>query len=93
MAINQDHLLAGLQAYSLSLDKHLQSLTSEYTQLDQHWIAFSSVYEGNAADQFRYNWLRTKHNFEEYMNATQRISQLLNERIDALIDVTRPGSL
>lgn len=82
-------LLAGLKEYRHQLTLHLAKLRGEYTQLDNGWRAFSSTYEGDAADQFRERWIRTTRRFEEYIDNTQRIMQILDDRIQALEDANR----
>lgn len=77
-------LLNGLVNYHQALEKHLKDLTSEYQNLENMWHRFSSVYEGDAADQFRANWMRTASTFQEYITQTEGISHLLEERIASL---------
>lgn len=77
-------LLAGLKEYRTSLEKHIAQLTSEYSQLEQRWRAFNAVSEGDYANQFRSGWIETDKRFKAYINQSQRIKALLNERIDDL---------
>lgn len=93
MAADSALLLRGLEDYRSSLDTHMRTLTHEYEQLDRRWQAFSSVYEGDAARQFRSHWLLTRQRFEDYINATQKIGLLLDDRIEALRRVNREGDL
>ncbi|MBO1063215.1 MULTISPECIES: hypothetical protein [Nostocales] len=87
-------LLAGLQKYRESLEKHITQLTSEYTQLEQRWRAFNAVSEGDYANQFRSGWMQTDARFKTYINQSQKIKSLLNERIAALEEFNRQeGSL
>jgi len=82
-------LLAGLKEYQKSLERHLGQLTSEYNQLENRWRAFSSVAEGDYADQFRSGWMRTDARFKDYINQSEKIKVLLSERISDLEDVNR----
>jgi len=82
-------LLAGLEEYHRVLGLHLSKLTAEFQQLDGTWRQFSAVYEGNAADQFREGWIRTTQRFQEYIDQTQKISAVLNERIEHLREADR----
>lgn len=82
-------LLAGLEQYHDSLNKHLADLKSKYQEVENSWHRFSGVYEGDAADQFRANWLRTEANFQEYIEQTQKISKMLDERIRELRKVNQ----
>lgn len=77
-------LLAGLEEYHRVLGSHLSKLTAEFQQLDSTWRQFSAVYEGDAADQFREGWIRTTQRFQEYIEQTQKISAVLDERIEHL---------
>lgn len=84
MTVDATRLLRGLQDYRVTLDLHLQRLRQEYEQLDGTYRAFQSVYDGDAAREFHANWLRTKLGFEQYIQGTDRIAALLDERISAL---------
>ena len=77
-------LLSGLKDYLDSLMAHLEKLQESFEELSSRWSALSSVYEGNAADQFRAGWMNTTENFTEYIEETRKISDLLEERIQAL---------
>ena len=74
-------LLLGLKEYSDSLEKHLASLRAEYEQLENSWKLFNSVAEGDYAEQFRGGWLRTANNFQEYINYSYKIQEMLKDRI------------
>jgi uncharacterized protein YukE len=84
MATDSRVLLKGLEEYHRVLGKHLSSLTSEFQQVSNAWQRFGTVYEGEAADQFRAGWMRTSQRFQEYIEQTQRISSILDERIEDL---------
>ncbi len=89
MVVNTTILLTGLEEYHKRLTLHVQQLEQEYQQLEQRWLAFSAVYEGNAAEQFRAGWRRTVDGFRTYLEQTQHISKVLEERITALREVNR----
>jgi uncharacterized protein (DUF885 family) len=87
-------LLTGLEEYHRILGSHLSKLTTEFQHLDTTWRQFSNVYEGDSADQFREGWVRTTQRFQEYIEQTQKISALLDERIENLRAANRTeGSL
>ena len=92
MAVDARILLKGLEEYRAVLEQHSSLLKIEFDNVDSHWQQFSSAYEGEAADQFRANWIRTTENFKEYIEQTDRIQRLLGERIEALRAADRPGS-
>ena len=77
-------LLAGLEEYRGVLERHLSQLTSEYQLLENNWRQFNAVSEGDYADQFRGGWMRTSQRFQEYIEQTQQIKIVLNERIEYL---------
>lgn len=85
-------LLKGLEDYSRVLEGHSSMLNVQFNYLDSQWRTFSSVYEGEAADQFRAGWTRTAQNFQEYIQQTERIRGLLSERIEALREADRAES-
>jgi uncharacterized protein YukE len=91
MATDARVLLSGLDEYSRVLEHHTILLKGEFNNLDSHWRQFSSVYEGEAADQFRAGWARTTRNFEEYIEQTDRFKRF-DERIAALREADKTES-
>lgn len=86
---NTTILLAGLEEYHRRLEQHVSQMEQEYQALDKRWQAFSAVYEGNAATQFRTGWRRTGEGFHVYVEQSQRIMRVLEERIAALREANR----
>lgn len=82
--VNSALLLSGLENYRKSLEIHLAKTTSEYSQLEQRWRAFNAVSEGDYANQFRAGWMQTDAKFKAYINQSQKIKALLNDRIEKL---------
>jgi len=82
-------LLAGLEEYHRRLEQHVSKLEQEYQELNKRWQAFNGVYEGNAAEQFRTGWRRTSDGFRIYVEQSQRIMRVLEERITALRNANR----
>lgn len=81
---NTKILLRGLEEYHKTLTQHLRQLQQEFSSMESQWRAFSAVYEGDAADQFRSHWQRTTARFQEYIDQGQSIAKVLDERIIAL---------
>lgn len=77
-------LLTGLEEYHRRLELHMSQMEQEYRDLDKRWQAFSRVYEGNAAEQFRTGWRRTGEGFSVYVEQSRNIMRILEERIDSL---------
>jgi hypothetical protein len=92
LAIDSRLLLSGLEEYSRVLERHSVMLKIEFNNVDSHWAQFSSVYEGEAADQFRAGWLRTTLNFQDYIRQTTQIHGVLEERIAALREANKTES-
>jgi uncharacterized protein YukE len=92
MATDARVLLRELDEYSRGLERHSIMLKLEFNNVDSHWRQFSEIYAGEAADQFRAGWSRTTQNFTEYMEQTDRIHRLLEERIAALREADKTES-
>jgi len=86
-------LLQGLEDYRKALDRHLKKLDTEFHVLEQRWVALNAVYTGDAADEFRKYWMVTIARFNEYITRTRRISEMLDERIEALQEFNRSEGL
>lgn len=89
MAANTAILLTGLEEYQKRLLRHLSQLEQEYQQLERRWQAFSAVYEGTAAEQFRAGWQRTAQGFRSYVEQGRSINTILEERITSLREANR----
>ena len=86
-------LLKGLEDYRKSLDRHLKELNTEFRVTEQRSRALYSVYTGDAADEFKKYWSVTVSRFQEYLTRTQRISAMLDERIEYLREYNRQEGL
>jgi len=77
-------LLVGLMDYRDTLGRHIQQMDEEFQSLNRMWSQFEMVYHGDAAYEFKSLWMRTSMFFQDYMERTRRILQVLEERIAAL---------
>ena len=91
MADNQV-LLNGLREYRDSIKKHFAQLQGGFDAVSLEWKRLETVYHGDAADEFRGLWMRTGSSFQEYLDRTQAILQVLDERISALEQAERSGN-
>lgn len=82
-------LLNGLVEYRSSLERHLSSLRTEFDALQSRWNAFSAVYEGDAADEFKPGWAQTTARFNEYITRTTAIARMLDNRIEHLREANK----
>ncbi len=89
--VDSTKLLAGLLEYYADLDRHLTLLQADFQQLENRWQAFNAVYEGEAAQQFQISWLRTAQWFQDYINQTQKLMAILDQRILALQEANLSG--
>lgn len=87
-----DRLLMGLIDYHESVTKHVQDLEQEFESLTREWRRFESVYEGDAAAEFKNLWHKSSANFQDYMERSRRILAVLEERISFLQEANRPSS-
>lgn len=86
-------LLEGLVEYRGSLERHLSSLQSEFKAVQSRWRAFSAVFAGDAADEFKPGWAQTEARFSEYIARTTAISRMLDRRIESLREANRREGL
>lgn len=84
MEHNVDVLLPRLGFYRDTLKVQVTRMRQEYALATQRWNAFSAVYEGVAADEFRAGWNNTCKKFDEYIEQTDRILIVLDEAIKNL---------
>lgn len=82
-------LIVRLKAYFATLERHLSQVNIGNEQLKNQWLRFNSVSEGNYADQFRTGWEKTQAQFYEYINQSKKIIDLLENRLQYLIEVDR----
>lgn len=68
-------------------------MRQQYEDTTARWHNFSTVYEGVAAEQFRTGWLNTCRNFDEYIEQTERIVIMLDQKIEELHHLTRTESI
>lgn len=83
-------LLQGLEEYHASLRRHLIEVRTEFADVERQWHMLNAVYESDAADHFRPKWLRTVARFHEYVQRSESISTILEERIQALRALNTP---
>ena len=84
MATDMRLLLTGLIEYHGSLSTHMFKIREEFQKLENFWRRLNSEYEGTGAEEFRIHWGKTAASFNEYISQGQRISLILQERIEAL---------
>jgi len=82
-------LLQGLKQYQESLEKHYKQLKKDFKELEDRWQSFNNSAEGDYINQFRLGWLRTRSQFQNYISQSQKILDLLKERIEFLDTVNR----
>ncbi len=84
-------LLAALEDYDTALARQMATLRGELDQIQRSWAAFSAVYEGTAAENFRAGWLRTERMIGDYLATGARLQPVLRERLAALRETDRPA--
>ena len=70
--------------------RHLQLVTAEFNQLQRSWEDLRECYEGTGADRFEAVWTGTTRRFEEYLERSEALRVVLQERLAALERFDRP---
>jgi hypothetical protein len=87
--VDPTRLQDGLQEYRLGVSRHLNQMQDGFEHLERRWYAFSSSYEGAAAEEFRAGWLRTCEQLRLHIGQMERLASFLDERIDSLRDLNQ----
>jgi hypothetical protein len=82
-------LLAGLEAYHRTVERHAASLHEDFTEVSRYWMVLNECFAGNAADEFRPIWENTSQRFQEYVEHTTAVLRALSERIESLREADR----
>jgi hypothetical protein len=80
-----------LGAFDDAVRRHLQLVTAEFTQLQRSWADLRESYEGTGADRFEAVWTGTTRRFEEYLERSEALRVVLQDRLASLEDYDRPG--
>jgi uncharacterized protein YukE len=86
-------LLAGLEAYQQSVERHVTSLHQQFEGVSRCWAVLNECFAGNAADEFRPIWENTSQRFREYVEHTTAIVRVLGERVEGLREADRRAGL
>jgi hypothetical protein len=86
-------LLAGLEAYRDSLDRHVASLHLDFDEVGRAWLNLDECFAGSSADEFRPIWEGTAQQFRDYVDHTSGILRILGDRIESLREADRPTGL
>ena len=81
---DQSNLLLDLQEYRAALAKHLNQFQGSLPELNKRWYALNSVYEGDAAEEFKSNWKRTAEWLQNHVHEVENMLVVLDEHIQAL---------
>lgn len=81
MATNIDLLREGLKEYINSLSVHNKTLNEDFKGLSNIFAVVNQSYEGRAAEAFKNSWMTTAQWFDQYIDQTVLLIQLLEERV------------
>ena len=87
MALNVDDLRSRLEVYCGSVTSQCDKLAGEFQSMDQHFTALFEVYAGRMAEQLSEEWQTTSSWFNEYLEKTGNLTNMLTERIKKLQQV------
>jgi len=90
---NMRALLAGLEAYQASLQRHVITLGQDFDEVGRGWLNLDECFAGNAADEFRPIWEEASQRFRDYVQLTSGILHVLGERIEKLREAEQTAGL
>ena len=73
-----------LGQFDEAVRRHLQLVSDEFKHLQQSWDELRECYEGTGADRFEAVWTGTSRRFEEYLERSEALRVVLQERLAAL---------
>jgi len=91
--LDQRTLLAGLEAYKETLERHVATLHQDFEEVRHGWANLDECFAGNAADEFRPIWETASERFREYVEHTSAILRVLGDRIEKLREADRATGL
>jgi uncharacterized protein YukE len=91
--IDQRTLLARLDEYHGSMNRHLLLVREEFERVSTAWAELERCYAGDAADEFKPIWGSASQRFREYDEQTGAIMAALRERIESLREANRAVGL
>jgi len=84
MATDPRLLLAELDEYASTLERHFVELRDRHTVLRDTWLATSEVYRGTGAEVFADAFARADARFFDYLDRGHRILVILREKMEQL---------
>ena len=84
MALDVDHLRAGLDDYRQNLERQRERLRDDFAELEGLFGALWVTYGGQMSEDLRHRWSLTAQWFEQYLHDTGRLDQFLEARTEEL---------
>lgn len=82
--IDQRALLANLEDYHATMNRHLLVVREEFYLVSSAWAELDRCYAGDAADEFKPIWASASQRFNEYVEQSTAIMAALRDRIESL---------
>ena len=79
-----------LGAFDDAVRRHLQLVTDEFRHLTESWNELRDCYEGTGAERFEGVWTGTSRRFEDYLQQSEALGAVLQERLAALMRFDEP---
>jgi hypothetical protein len=73
-----------LEAFDDAIGRYLQLVADEFRHLQQSWQDLRENYEGTGADRFEEVWQGTARRFDDYLQQSEALRAVLQERLAAL---------
>jgi hypothetical protein len=81
-----------LDRFDEAIRRHLQLLSDEFRRLEHSWDELRDCYEGAGADRFEAVWTGTSRRFEDYLQRSEALRAVLQERLAALQRYDEPAN-
>jgi len=81
-----------LERFDDAVQRHLQLVSDEFSHLQRSWDDLRDCYEGVGADRFEAVWTGTVRRFEEYLQRSEALRAVLQERLAALRRFDEPAT-
>jgi len=79
-----------LTTFNDAVQRHLQLVSDEFRHLQDSWVDLRESYEGTGADRFEDVWNGTAKRFDDYLQQSEALRTVLQERLAALQSFDQP---
>lgn len=88
--LDQRALIAGLDDYHSALGRQVETVRTEFHDVEMAWRSLDECFQGTAADEFRPIWEAAESRFREYVERSTELGVVLQKRLEHLRNADRP---